>query len=67
MWQPFLEMSAFLEGELFAPKTKVTLVQRDEVRDKVGSNYIVQSVDHTTGHRVEVHPTPPERVLLAGQ
>jgi hypothetical protein len=26
MWQPFLEMSAFLEGELFTPKTKVTLV-----------------------------------------
>ena len=56
MWQPFFEMSAFLEGELFAPKTKVKLVQRDEVRDKVGSDYIVQSVDRTTGHRVEVYP-----------
>jgi len=56
MWQPFLEMSAFLEGELLAPKTKVKLVQRDEVRDKVESNYIVQSVGRTTGDRVEVHP-----------
>jgi hypothetical protein len=55
MWQPFLEMSAFLEGELFVPKTKVILVQCNEVRDKVGSDYIVQSMDRTTGYRVEVH------------
>lgn len=41
---------------LLAPKTKVKLVQRDEVRDKVESNYIVQSVGRTTGDRVEVHP-----------
>jgi hypothetical protein len=49
-------MSAFLEGELFAPKTKVTLVQCDEEGEKAGSDYIVQSVDRATGHRVEVHP-----------
>jgi hypothetical protein len=39
-WQPFLEIRAFLEGELFTPTTKVKLAQRDEVRDKVGSEYI---------------------------
>jgi hypothetical protein len=51
-----LEMRAFLEGELLAPETKVKLVQRDEVRDKVESDYIVQSVDHSIGHKVKVHP-----------
>jgi hypothetical protein len=56
MWQPFLEMRAFLEGLLSAPTISVNLVQRDEVRDKAGSDYIVQSVDRTTGDRVEVHP-----------
>jgi len=49
-------MSAFLEGELFALKTKVKLVQRDKFRDKVRSDYIVQSVDRITGDRVEVYP-----------
>ena len=56
MWQPFLEMRAFLEGLLSAPTRSVNLVQRDEVRDKAGSDYIVQSVDRTAGDRVEVHP-----------
>jgi hypothetical protein len=55
MWQPFLKM-AFPEGLLSASKTNVKLVQRDEVRHKVESDYIVQSVDCSTGHRVEVHP-----------
>lgn len=58
-WQPFLEMKAFLEGELavLTKKAKVKLVKCDEVRDKVGSDYIVQSVllDGNTGH-AEVHP-----------
>ena len=56
MWQPFLAMNAFLGGELSVPTTKVKLVQRDEVRNMVGSDYIVQSVllDHKTG-RAEVH------------
>ena len=56
MWQPFLDMRTFLEGKLSAPTTMVKLVQRDEVSDKVGSDYIVQSVDRTIGHRVQVHP-----------
>jgi hypothetical protein len=56
MWQPFLAMNAFLGGELSVPTTKVKLVQYDEVRDMVGSDYIIQSVllDHKTG-RAEVH------------
>jgi hypothetical protein len=51
MWQPFLAMNAFLGGELSVPTTKVKLVQHDEVRDRVGSDYIVQSVllDRKTG------------------
>ena len=46
------------ERELALPTTKVKLVQRDEVRDMVGSDYIVQSVllDHNTGRTAEVHP-----------
>jgi hypothetical protein len=58
MWQPFLTMKAFLEGELSEPTTKVRLVQRDEVTDKLGSNYMVQSVllDQSTGRVVQVHP-----------
>jgi hypothetical protein len=57
MWQPFLAMKDFLKGGLSEPATKVKLVQRDEVRDKLGSNYMVPSVllDHSAG-RVEVHP-----------
>jgi hypothetical protein len=51
-------MKAFLEGELSEPTTKVKLVQRDEIRDKLGSSYMVQSVllDHSTGRVVQVHP-----------
>jgi hypothetical protein len=51
MWQPFLAMNAFLGVELSVLTTKVKLVQYDEVRDMVGSGYIVQSVllDHKTG------------------
>jgi hypothetical protein len=66
-WQPFLEMKAFLGGELSMPTTKVKLVRRDEVRDKVGSDYIVQSVllDHGTGGRSTSASISPERVLLA--
>jgi hypothetical protein len=57
-WQPFLAMKAFLEGGLSEPTTKVKLVQRDEVRDKVRSKYMVQSVllDHSTGRVVQVYP-----------
>jgi hypothetical protein len=57
-WQPFLEMRAFLEGELFTPTTKVKLAQRDEVRDKVGYEYIVRSVllDPSPGVAIQVHP-----------
>ena len=36
-WQPFSAMKALLGGELSVPTTKVKLVQRDEVRDMVGS------------------------------
>ena len=56
------DVAAFLGNERFPGRGAVCandegqLVQRDEVRDKVGSDYIVQSVDRTTGHRVEVHP-----------
>jgi len=52
MWQPFLAINAFLEGELSVPTTKVKLVQRNKVRDMVGSDYIVQSVllDRKIGH-----------------
>jgi hypothetical protein len=44
-------MNAFLGVELSVLTTKVKLVQYDEVRDMVGSGYIVQSVllDHKTG------------------
>jgi hypothetical protein len=56
MWKPFLEMRAFLEGLLSAPTRSVNLVQCNEVRDKAGSDYIVQSVDRTAGDRVEVYP-----------
>ena len=58
MWQPFLAMKAFLEGGLSEPTTKVKLEQRDEVRDKLGSNYMVQSVllDHNTGQIIQIHP-----------
>jgi hypothetical protein len=54
IWQPFLVMKAFLEGELSELTTKVRLVQRDEVRDKLRSNYMVQSVllDYNTGRVV---------------
>jgi hypothetical protein len=64
-WQPFWAMKAFLEGELSEPTTKVKLVQRDEVRDKLGSNYMVQSVllDHGTGRSASASIFP-ERVLL---
>jgi hypothetical protein len=48
-------MSAFLEEKLFALKTKVTLVQRDEVKDKVTFDYIVQSVNRITKHKVKVY------------
>jgi hypothetical protein len=51
-----LEIKAFLEGLLSTPTRSINLVQRDEVRDKARSDYIVQSVDRTTGDRVEVHP-----------
>jgi hypothetical protein len=56
-WQPFLAMKDFLKVELSEPTTKVKLVQRDEVSDKLGSNYIVRSVllDHSAGG-VEVRP-----------
>jgi hypothetical protein len=58
IWQPFLAMKAFLEGELSEPTTKVRLVQRNKVTDKLGSNYMVQSVllDQSTGQVVQVHP-----------
>jgi hypothetical protein len=57
MWQPFLAMKAFLGGELSMSPTAVNLVQHDEVRDMVRSNYVVQSMllDDKTG-RAEVHP-----------
>jgi hypothetical protein len=50
-------MRAFLEGDLSAPTAKVKLAQRDKVRDKVESDYIVQSVllDLSPGGAVQVH------------
>jgi hypothetical protein len=58
IWQPFLAIKAFLEGELSEPIIKVKLVQCNKVRDKLGSNYIVQSMllDYSTGRVVQVYP-----------
>jgi hypothetical protein len=51
---PFLAMEFFLEAEL---SVSTKLVQRDEVRNNVGSDYIVQSVllDHSIGCVVQLH------------
>ncbi|KAF8846474.1 hypothetical protein BDZ45DRAFT_459250 [Acephala macrosclerotiorum] len=57
-WQPFSAMKAFLEGKLSVQTPKVKLVQRDEVRDMVGLDYMARSVllDYSTGQAAEVHP-----------
>jgi hypothetical protein len=44
MWEPYNSMKSFLHGQLSLPERKVSLVQRDRVRDAIESNYTVRSV-----------------------
>jgi hypothetical protein len=43
-WQPYLAMSAFLEGDLSMIGSPISLVHRERVIEIIGSGYIVQSV-----------------------
>jgi hypothetical protein len=44
MWQPYFAINAYLEGDLSVQKPRVSLVQRDKVRDMIGSAYTIKSV-----------------------
>jgi hypothetical protein len=48
-------MRAFLEELLSALIRSINLVQYNKVRNKAGSDYIVQSIDRTIGDRIEVY------------
>jgi hypothetical protein len=43
-WQPYLAMSAFLEGDLSMIGLLICLVHRTEIMNIAGPNYKIQSV-----------------------
>jgi hypothetical protein len=58
MWEPYFAMAAFFEGNISLPKTKLSLVHRDEVRDKAGTSYQIQSVKLNPEAGVAALPDP---------
>ena len=58
MWQPYLAMCAYLNGDLSVKQPEVPLVQRDKIKDMIGSKYTIQSVSLNVGEGVpaQVHP-----------
>jgi len=58
LWQPHVGMQAYLEGDLTIQKPKVSLVQRDKIKDMVKSGSKIQSVlvNESTGDRAQVLP-----------
>ena len=44
MWQPYLAMRAFLEGDLSILGSSIGLVHHERVTEIIGSDYIIQSV-----------------------
>ena len=58
MWEPYFAMQAHLEGDLSVQEPRVSLVQRDKVRDMIGSAYTINSVllNVSTGMPAQVLP-----------
>jgi hypothetical protein len=44
MWQPYLAMSAFLEGHLSMIGSSINLAHREKVREITGSDYLLDSM-----------------------
>jgi len=44
MWQPYLALRAFLDGDLSLLGSLISLVHCEDVKHAVGSSYVMQSV-----------------------
>ena len=47
LWEPYLAMRAFLEGDLSLIGSLISLAQREDNREGVGSDYSIQSAKIT--------------------
>ena len=55
IWQPYLAMGAFLEGELSLLGSSIRLVQCEAIRRTIGSDYVIQSVEVNTSSGATAH------------
>jgi len=57
-WEPYLARSAFLEGDLAMLWSSISLVHCKDVRNTVGSDYVIQSVEvnPSSGAAAQVQP-----------
>ena len=57
-WQPYLAMCAFLEGDLSLLGSPISMVHCDDIRNTVGSAYVIQSVEinPSSGAAAKVEP-----------
>ena len=65
MWQPYLAMSAFLEGDLSMIGSSISLVRRAKVIEIAGSDCMIQSVvvNPSPGAAAQVQPYLQSGVL----
>lgn len=63
IWQPYLAMCAFLEGDLSLPGSLISLVHCEDVRKAVGSDYVVQNVEINPSSGIAARVQP---YLLSG-
>lgn len=58
MWQPYLALNAFLEGDLSLLGSSISVVHCEDVKNAVGSSYIMRSVkvNPNSGAAAQVEP-----------
>lgn len=57
-WQPYLAMSAFLEGDLSMLRSSISLLHRENVMEVIDSDYMIRSVvvNPSSGAAAQVQP-----------
>jgi hypothetical protein len=55
IWQPYLAMRAFLEGDLSLLGSSISLVHSEAIRKIIGADYMIQSVKVNPSSGVAAH------------
>jgi hypothetical protein len=58
MWQPYLALCAFLEGDLSLLGSSINVVHCEDVKNVIGSSYVMQSVKVNPSSRVAAQVEP---------